>query len=59
MNDDYQTCLPIHDSQLDLTWWDEHYGIVFIFSIFYLILFVYLIGTQTNSRWPEYEEYRN
>jgi hypothetical protein len=41
MNDDYKTSLTMHDSQLDLTWWDQNYG------------------TQTNSRWPEYEEYRD
>ncbi|CAF0771273.1 unnamed protein product [Didymodactylos carnosus] len=40
MYDDYQQNLQTHDSQQDITWWDQNYG------------------TQTNCRWPEFEEYR-
>ncbi|CAF1013590.1 unnamed protein product [Didymodactylos carnosus] len=39
MHDDYQQALQMHDSQQDITWWDQNYG------------------TQTNCRWPEFEEY--
>ncbi|CAF0900666.1 unnamed protein product [Adineta ricciae] len=41
MNDDYKTNITAHDSNEDLSWWDQNYG------------------TQTNNRWPEYEEYRD
>ncbi len=33
MNDDYKAALLIHNSQQDLIWWDQNYGIVFIFTL--------------------------
>ncbi|CAF1619796.1 unnamed protein product [Didymodactylos carnosus] len=26
MHDDYQQALQMHDSQQDITWWDQNYG---------------------------------
>jgi hypothetical protein len=33
MNDDYKTSLTTHDSQQDLAWWDQNYGMLRNFSL--------------------------
>jgi hypothetical protein len=59
MNEDYKTSLATHDSEQDLAWWDQNYGMLMSFVLYLYFFFISFIGTQTNNRWPEFEEYRD
>jgi hypothetical protein len=61
-NEDYRLSIEMHNADQDLTWWDQNYGESKIGSHtdeIRLIICISLIGTQTNNRWPEFEEYRD
>jgi hypothetical protein len=42
MNEDYKTSLATHDSQQDLTWWDQNYGMLIDFILYSISFSFYL-----------------
>ncbi len=36
MNEDYKTSLATHDSEQDLAWWDQNYGMLMSFVLYYI-----------------------
>jgi hypothetical protein len=42
MNEDYKASLAAHNTQQDLTWWDQNYGML-INIILYFISFSFIL----------------
>lgn len=60
MVDDYKESLATHNPSEDLAWWDQNYGTSCLpVSPDILTCVLVIAGTQTNNRWPEFEEYRD